>query len=412
MSTDNAWASQSASLEIVQKTSRQLEQSVRDLLCWKTGRMIYDTNNGYKIQVDATTPSLSNPESIVSVTYTDPDKKGHSNENKFHLKLGELALLKHAYPKTPVTLVIGGSKDAWLSYVLRAFTLFYDEVIFLWEPGTVKRLQDIKAKPSLPGQRNPKFWSDLSQEWDRVKLISSKEAIPNGLIRYAVADALRDQVPKVHHPTLINNEIARLAMQRSKQYSGTEWDHYLKDRWQGIEMSRNYFNPVEATVEISLTSASFKFGGGVARDVPVESVLRKAGMTETSLSEDFVLYSRRLCQPVYIQCKASGGGRQQHGKNIQNRAKEQIARNILYRSAWDGSVLQWSPQSFHWISVLDGDWGVSKRTPYKYLHMLQWAGYDAYFSASGLLNADLSVKRGDNNPLIRYLTDSLDCETV
>ena len=412
MSTDDAWTRQSASLEIVQQTSRQLEQAVRGILGWKAGRMIYDTNNGYNIQVDAATPSLSNPESIVSITYTNPDTRGHSNENKFHLKLGELALLKHAYPATPVTLVIGGSKDAWLSYVLSAFTLFYDEVIFLWESGAEERLRDIKADPSLARPRNLKFWSDMSQDWDHVKLISSGEAIPNGLVRYAVADALRDQVPKVYHPTMINNEIARLAMQRSRQYSGTEWDHYINDRWGRIEMSRNYFNPVEASVEISLASANFKFRGGVAKDVPVPSLLHQLGMTQTSLSEDFALYSRRLCLPVYIQCKASGGGRRQHGKNIQNRAKEQIARNILYRSIWNDSALQWSPQSFHWISVLDGDWGVSRRTPYKYMHMLQWAGYDAYFGASDLLNADLSVKRRDNNQLIHYLNDSLDCETV
>ena len=412
MSTDDAWTRQSASLELVQQTSKQLEQTVRGLLGWKAGRLTYDINNGYKIQVDAATPSLSNPEHIVSITYTNPDTRGHSNENKLHLKLGELALLKHAYPATPVTLVIGGSKEAWLPYVLSAFAHFYDEVIFLWETGADERLRDIRADPLVTFPRNLDFWSDLAQDWNHVKLIPSGEAIPNGLVRYAVADALRDQVPKVYHPTMIKNEIARLAMQRSRQYSGTEWNHYLNDRWGWLEMSRNYFNPVEATVEISLASAGFKFRGGVAKDVPVPSLLHQIGMTETSLSEDFALHSHRLGLPVYIQCKASGGGRQQHGKNIQNRAKEQIARNILYRSSWTDSALQWSPKLFHWISVLDGNWGVSKSTPYKYIHMLQWAGFDAYFGASDLLNADLSVKRGDSNPLVCYLNDALDCETA
>ena len=412
MTTDDAWARQSASLAIVQQTSRQLEQAVRGMLGWKTGRITYDIANGYKIQVDAVTPSLSSPESIVSITYTNPDTRGHSNENKLHLKLGELALLKHAYPQAPITLVIGGSEEAWLPYVLRAFAYFYDDVIFLWETGADEQLQKIRANPLITVPRNLQFWSDLSQDWGQVDLIPKGEAIPNGLVRYAVADTLRHQVPKVFHPNMIDNEVARLCMQRSRQYSGTEWDHYINDRWERIQMSRNYFNPVEASVEISLANANLKFGGGVAQDVSVPSLLHQFGMTETSLSEDFVLYSRRLEVPVYIQCKASGGGRQQHGKNIQNRAKEQITRNIFYRSVWNDQVLQWASKAFHWISVLDGDWGVSRSTPYKYLHMLQWAGYDAFFGASDLLDDDLSVKRGDSNPLVRYLTDHLECETI
>ena len=412
MTTDDAWTRQSASLEIVQQTSRQLEQAVRGMLGWKTGRITYDIANGYKIQVDAATPSLSSPESIVSITYTNPDTKGHSNENKLHLKLGELALLKHAYPQATITLVIGGSEEAWLPYVLRAFAHFYDEVIFLWETGADEQLRKIRANPLVTVPRNLTFWSDLSQDWGQVELIPEGEAIPNGLVRYAVADTLRHQMPKVFHPTMIDNEVARLCMQRSRQYSGTEWDHYINDRWGGIEMARNYFNPVEASVEISLANANLKFDGGVAQDVPVPSLLHQLGMTETSLSEDFVLYSRRLEVPVYIQCKASGGGRQQHGKNIQNRAKEQITRSIFYRSVWNDPVLQWPSKAFHWISVLDGDWGVSRSTPYKYLHMLQWAGYDAFFGASDLLDDDLSVKRGDSNPLVRYLTDTLECETT
>ena len=411
MSTNDAWTSQSASLEIVQQTSKQLEQTVRGLLGWKAGRVTYDIANGYKIQVDAVTPSPSSPESIVSITYTNPDTKGHSNENKLHLKLGELALLKHAYPQTPVTLVIGGSEEAWLPYVLSAFAQFYDEVILLWESGADERLRQLGAGPLFVSPLNVKFWSDLGEDWNQIKLIPKGEAIPSGLVRYEIADALRDQEPRVFHPTMIDNEIARLCMQRSRQYSGTEWDHYINGRWSRIEMSRNYFNPVEACVEISLANANLKFRGGVAQDVPVPSLLHQLGMTETSLSEDFVLQSRKLSLPVYIQCKASGGGRKQHGKNIQNRAKEQITRNILYRSDWNDPELQWSPKAFHWISVLDGNWGVSKSTPYKYLHMLQWAGYDAFFGASDLLNNDRSVKKGDNNPLIRYLTDTLDCET-
>jgi hypothetical protein len=112
--------------------------------------------------------------------------------------------------------------------------------------------------------------------------------------------------------------------------------------------------------------------------------------------------------PVYIQCKSSGGGRDQHGKNIQNRTKEQITRSIIYRCGKNDGEIEWRRKKFHWIAILDGDWGVTKKEPLKYIHMLQLAGYDKIMSANDLLDPNCNVKR-KGNPLIEYLTRYLNC---
>ena len=86
------------------------------------GRVTYDEQYGYQLQVDAAYPSTDAPRTIVSVTYTKPDKPGHSNENKLQLKVGELALFK-----TYTAGASAGSRHrreqvpAWLPYVLKAF---------------------------------------------------------------------------------------------------------------------------------------------------------------------------------------------------------------------------------------------------------------------------------------------------
>jgi hypothetical protein len=91
-----AWEKQSASLVEVQKRGTGLEATVRKTLRWPNGRIVYDKIHGYKMQIDAAYPNTTAPQIIVSVTYTDPDKRGHSNENKLQLKVGEPALLKAA----------------------------------------------------------------------------------------------------------------------------------------------------------------------------------------------------------------------------------------------------------------------------------------------------------------------------
>ena len=158
-------------------------------------------------------------------------------------------------------------------------------------------------------------------------------------------------------------------------------------------MSRNYFNPVEASVELTLSQAGLRFQGGIARDVQVPSLLHNLGMHETSLSEDFILHSRKLDIPIYIQCKASGGGRAQHGKNIQNRTKEQIARGLFYRCNTARKQIVLQSKMFKWIGILDGNWAVTSKQPLKYIHMLQLAGYDHFISADRLLTSSFVVKK-------------------
>lgn len=415
--SNQAWQAQSTSLIRVQEEGGNLEKLVKEILGWESGEIIYDFAHKYKIQVDAAFPNINDPQVIVSVTYTNPDKKGHSNENKFQLKVGELALQKNAYPGSRVVLAIGGSGEAWLPYVLEAFQYFFDEVIFLWEEAGANRLREIAQKPLSVPQKNPKLWTELASEWQSRNYVPDNWPIPNSLVRYQIADILKLQgeTNHVQHPQMIKNEIARKCMYASKNRGGIEWDNYLAKQWNRIEMSRNYFNPNEAIVETSLEIAGLQFSGSLAVDVEVHSLLHDLGMESTSVSEDFVLFSQKLNLPVYIQCKASGGGREQHGKNIQNRTKEQITRSLLYRCRKENGIISMLPKEYHWISILDGDWGVNQNQPLKYIHMLQMAGYDKLICVADLLDTvddpleGVRVKR-IGNPLITYLVDVLDCK--
>ncbi|HVV38975.1 MAG TPA: hypothetical protein VHD31_01485 [Candidatus Paceibacterota bacterium] len=408
-----AWSNQSDSLVAVQKTGGGLEKDVQTALGWKGGRVVYDRVRGYKVQVDAAYPDVSRPEVVVSVTYTDPDLRGHSNENKLHLKVGELALLKFAHPHIKVILVLGGSQEAWLAYVLKAFEYFFDEVICLWSENGLARLAVIKENHKSVKLKHVDFWEQLNIEWGKIKFYTEADfVIPHSLFRYKTLDDFRSQKPKVFHPSLIKNEVARLCMQRSKDYSGTEWDSYIQDRWHNIEMSRNYFNPMEALIEILLTDSKLKFEGGVARDIPVPSFLHQLGMKGTRVSEDFVLFSKKLNKKVYIQCKSSGGGREQHGKNIQNRTKEQITRSILYRSSVKEGKMYLEDKNFYWISILDGNWSINGREPFKYIHMLQIAGYDKIYGVQDLILEDGLTPKTKNNPLLDHLINDLDCELI
>jgi len=406
---NKAWTNQSKSLEGVQVFGSGLEKQIREILGWRGGKVTYDSKRGYQVQVDAAFPSLSRPQVVASVTYTNPDTPGHSNENKFHLKVGEVALLKNTFPDVKTVLILGGTAEAWIPYVLRAFTNFFDEVIFLWEPQGQTRVKEIAADPTTVKSKHDEFWAFVRKEWASRQLAPDNAPAPHSEVRYGILDELKAQAPVVHNPALIRNEVARICMQRSFDADGAEWSSYIAGQWGNIEMSRSFFNPVEATVEMTLTQIGVAFEGSIARNVPVPSLLHDLGMRGTRLSEDFVLFSEHLGQPVYIQCKASGGGRENHGKNIQNRAKEQITRSLLYSCrSKDGQTVTWAAKGFHWISVLDGNWGVTKRQPLKYLHMLQMAGYDMIFPASALLSPTLEVL-GAKSPLAMYLIEVLHC---
>jgi len=405
---DAAWQAQSKSLIEVQKRGGNLEQEVKRLLQWSSGKMKYDHRHEYFIQVDNVYPSLENPKILASVTYTEPDTKGHSNENKLQLKVGELALTKYAYPECKVVLVLGGSKESWLPYVLKAFDFFFDEVVSIWDKSGLKRLHEIKANPGCVAQKHVPFWSSLRNEWNNINYKEANFSIPCGLLRYQILDKIKKQKPLVDHPNLINSRIAALCLQRSKSKGGAEWKNFRARKWSGLEQSRSYFNPLESLVEITLTSGNFDYQGGIAHDISVPSFLQQLGMENTMLSEDFVLFSKKLKKRVYIQCKASGGGREQHGKNIQNRTKEQITRGILYRCFIENRAIVLGEKDFVWISILDGDWGVTKAAPLKYIHMLQHAGYDYFLGASTLVDKFLEPLPMESNPLTKLL-DSLAC---
>ena len=69
---------------------------------------------------------------ILSITHTKPDSRGHSNENKFQLKLGELWLHKTYNIDTRMAIVVGGRLENWLPWCIEAFKLFFDDAIFEW----------------------------------------------------------------------------------------------------------------------------------------------------------------------------------------------------------------------------------------------------------------------------------------
>ena len=70
------------------KSGEGLEKLIKDILNAKGGNIRYDDDKNLKLQTDVVIPSTDKPEVIYSITHTNPDKPGHSNENKFQLKFG------------------------------------------------------------------------------------------------------------------------------------------------------------------------------------------------------------------------------------------------------------------------------------------------------------------------------------
>lgn len=413
------YQNQSNSLKFVQKFGSQLENGVKKALGWASGRVVYFQTEQivYDVQVDSCWPDTDNPSAFVSVTYCKPDKPGHSNENKLQLKLGELMLLKARYPEIRAILVIGGNKNTWAPYILDAFTYFYDQTIFAWEDNFEEMIEKIKNDPTIVKLKHSTTWSQLSKEWMSKELWTDDPI--NSSLRLSMWNEMSSIGCEGELPENITNEIFRHCMNAAYQRSvetrnknGKEWTNYVNNEWGKLWESRSFFNPAEAAIQLSLDSAGFAYKGGLAKDVDVPSLIHHLGgdhVDNTKVSEDFVLFSQRLQQPVFIQSKATGGGKEGHGKNIQNRTKEQLARSLFYRGAIDPNDINkilLREKDFYWIGVLDGNWGVTQRTPLKYLHMLQWAGYDRLVPADSLVNDDLTLNK--NNNLINIL-EELDC---
>ncbi len=415
---DSAYHNQSISLAKVQEIGPALEKEIKSKLAWDSGRLVYykDRAKGisYDIQVDACFPSLKAPEAFASVTYCNPDTPGHSNENKLQLKLGELMLFKARYPQLKGILIIGGTKEAWLPYVIQAFEYFFDTVLCTWEKDFDKRISAIALDPQSIQLKHADIWERLSAEWDAVSL--SLEAPINSFLRERAWEYMRSRGCEGDVPSKIQNQIIRNCMQAAydcsvatRARSGVEWQNYMCGQWGKLWQSRSFFNPAEAAIEIVLKQKQYAYLGGIAADVEVPSLIHYLGGTHvdnTKVSEDFVTYSLRYNMPVLIQSKATGGGRERHGKNIQNRTKEQIARSLFYRGYIKDDHLRIRDKDYIWISVLDGNWGVTKKTPLKYIHMLQWAGYDYLIAADSLVDEKLDVTA--NNPLSAILSE-LNC---
>ncbi len=415
---ESAYYNQSVSLAKVQKFGSALEKRIKEKLAWDSGRLVYYTNEehniSYDIQVDACYPSVKNPKVFVSVTYCDPDKPGHSNENKLQLKLGELMLFKAKYPQIKGILVIGGTKESWLSYIIEAFQYFFDEVLFTWDADFEVKIKKLKTNPENINSKHSDIWNALSVEWNKKEL--SFETPINSSLREKAWNYIRKKGCEGNTPDKIKNEIIRNCMQAAyncsvdtRARSGVEWQNYMHGNWDKLWESRSFFNPAEAAIEIVLQKNGYAYLGGIAVDVAVPSLIHYLGgenVDNTKVSEDFITYSKKYNMPVLIQSKATGGGKKRHGKNIQNRTKEQIARSLFYRGYIEDGRLKIRDKDYIWISVLDGNWGVTKKTPLKYQHMLQWAGYDYLIAADSLVDGNLSVT--DNNSLVNILSD-LDC---
>ena len=416
---DSAYFNQSVSLSKVQEIGPALEKMVKEKFNWASGRMIYyedPVNNiAYDIQVDACYPSVDNPQAFASVTYCNPDTPGHSNENKLQLKLGELMLFKAKYPKIRAILVIGGTKEAWLAYVLQAFNYFFDKVIYTWDQNFEFEINRISCNPAIIECKHSDIWNSLSCEWQSTNLYFG--APINSFLRENSWNYMKNTGCEGDVPSKISNQIIRNCMQAAydcsiatRARSGVEWQNYMNEKWDKLWQSRSFFNPAEAAIEIILNKNKIAHLGGIAVDAEVPSLIHYLGggaVDNTKVSEDYIAFSEKYNMPVFIQSKSTGGGKERHGKNIQNRTKEQIARSLFYRGYIENDTLKLREKDFIWISVLDGNWGVTKRTPLKYLHMLQWAGYDYLVAADSMVDANLNVI-SNNSPLAHILID-LEC---
>jgi hypothetical protein len=414
----DAYSEQSQSLKYVQKFGPQLEKAIAAALSWTGGRVVYHSAESlaYDLQVDCCSPTFSAPEAFVSVTYCKPDTPGHSNENKLQLKLGEMMLIKGAFPECRAILIIGGNRETWLKYVLTAFGFFFDRTVWAWADDFDKQVLDIRNNPKSVILKHTSTWRQLQEEWSRVELWKGQPIASS--LRLSIWESVTELGCQGDLPENITNEVFRYCMEtafkRHKETRGRvgkEWTNYLNEDWEALWQSRSFFNPGEAAIELSLQKAGFAYKGALAQDEDVPSLIHTLGgpdVDNTKVSEDFVLYSRVLDRPVFIQSKSTGGGREGHGKNIQNRTKEQLARSLFYRGRIENGQILLRPKDYYWISVLDGNWGVTKRAPLKYMHMLQWAGYDFLIGADALVSQDLSLNK--DNDLVRKLKQ-LDCET-
>lgn len=433
MRKGDAYESQSISLGPSNVRGQRCENIVRDLTHGNSLKLPYsDVDNDVSLQSDCVLACGTDKELIFSVTHTRPDSPGHSNENKFQLKLGEMWLWKTHKPNRRVVIVLCGREDQWLPWCLTAFKFFFDDAIYEWEPDFEKRIMEAFDKTP---NRHQKLWAN------EVLIRNEREKIAHSFL-YANPTLLaprfsrlrhrmfEEVVPQfwqaIDHPDQITSTLLKNCMQVAHGKNGKEWLHFRKTDNSGIDLeafwqSRTYFNPAEAAIDWALTEMKIPFAGGIAKDVEIPSFMsalakvtnRYAEFNRTKMSEDFVL--KQQCEDgderlVYIQSKSSGGGLIGHGKAIQNRAKEQIARNILYRLRprfdVNGHLSGFYDvgSKFKWIAVIDNNWALPKKNPTKNLHSLFLAGYDSILYADQLVDGNLEPIQ---NSSLKYVLHSL-----
>ena len=325
---DSAYFNQSISLSKVQEIGPALEKMIKEKFNWASGRLNYyknpEKNISYDIQVDACYPNINNPLAFVSVTYCNPDTPGHSNENKLQLKLGELMLFKARYPEIRAILVIGGTREAWLAYVLQAFHYFFDKVICTWDKDYDLQISTIAQNPGIIPCKHSDIWKTLSKEWKNTVLFYGKPI--NSFLRENAWNHMKKTGCEGNIPSKISNEIIRNCMQaaynrsvETRARSGVEWQNYMNENWDKLWQSRSFFNPAEAAIEIILNANGIAHLGGIAEDAEVASLIHYLGgndVDNTKVSEDYIAFSEKYNMPVFIQSKAAGGGRERHGKNL------------------------------------------------------------------------------------------------
>lgn len=423
-----AYAAQSKSLKQSNVIGQSIEEIVMNLTGAKSERLFYEDNLGPKkrfgadLQTDCVLTDKDGTKVILSITHTKPDSRGHSNENKFQLKLGELWLFKTYDPAIRIGIVVGGKKEDWLPWCLEAFKLFFDAAIFQWEEDFQKKIRNWnKVK-----HKHIDLWNfERKVRQKNMARIPKIISVPDSFLRENIFNKVVSKYfQKIDSPSEIENDILKRCMTVAHKNNSAEWVHFRKSKNSGMSLAnfwekRSFFNPSESSVDLTLSRMGNHYLGGIATDVLVENFMSRLAkikgkyeeFNRTKMSEDFVLKGidkHGQSNLVYIQCKSSGGGLERHGKNIQNRAKEQIARGLLYRAdlqlnSKDNSYkLVTKEQDWIWLGIVDGNWGTTQVYPEKYIHLLYLAGYNFVIPADSLIDSK-TVDFIYPNPLSKVL---------
>jgi len=413
-----AYDLQKKSLIATQKNGRELENHIKGVLeniniVYNKGEksvVLYsDINSNANVQADVSIPSFENPHTIMEITHTNPDKPGHSNENKLHQKIGALYLWKTYNPNLRIILVMGGKKEAWLSYVEKVFRLFFDEVVTLWDSDFDEKLLASLKCPL----KNTDFWRKEKERRDAIKLESKDDNAPISTLRIKFYKEVIKKYLKVGHPRMIKNDALQyMALCSYNNEKGLFWSYFTEGKYDKIWQERSFFNPMEAIVYCLLDKHNFKFEGDLLKDIEVKpNLLHEFGIKNTKISEDFVLFSRKFNMPVHIQCKASAGGMEIHTKALPSRAREQITRSLFARCSFEqnSKELISKKDRFILIYILDGKWRTPEDYKLKYIHNLQFAGATKIYNAEDLVNEDLNPNY--NCDLVKYL-EEIGCEKI